>query len=100
MPEAAIHKDGNPKFRENEIWFTEYRLMTPPTYNVVLPENPNQCQLCIFVSTPPDSRHDVASLFCAKNVRHHASWFYDCGSGYLFLNCGNNFNQATKQVEA
>jgi hypothetical protein len=74
MPKAAIHKNGDSEFWENEIWFAEDALVTPPARDAVLAEKYYQSQLGVLVATAADARHHVASLGFGENVRHDSDY--------------------------
>jgi hypothetical protein len=62
MPEAAVHKHGNPQLGEHKIWLPENGLMPAPSGNLLRSEYVNQCLLCVFVSARPDARHYFRAL--------------------------------------
>jgi hypothetical protein len=54
MPEAAVHKNRNLQFRENEVWSAKDRLLPPPSSDGCSAENASHRQLGIFVTPRPN----------------------------------------------
>ena len=70
VPEAAIHKNGQPLFWENEIRLAKNRLMPPPTFDAVPAQQFGQRQFRLLVAAPANPRHHFRPLRLGENVRH------------------------------
>jgi hypothetical protein len=50
MPETAVYKDSNTFAMEDEVWFADQRLMTPPSCDTVLSQESCQRNFCLLVA--------------------------------------------------
>lgn len=71
VPEAAVYKNGEAHFSENEIGFAENWLMAPPASDACRAEEFGQCKFRVLVPASPDAGHYLRTLCLRENVRHH-----------------------------
>jgi hypothetical protein len=62
VPEATIHKDGQPRFTEYKVWLSEHRLIAPPADNVVVTQKFHQGEFRVLVPTPANTGHHLRTF--------------------------------------
>jgi hypothetical protein len=59
MPEATIHKHSQFNFFENEVWFAEDSLISPPACDSLTPEKFCEHKFCVLVAARAYARHNL-----------------------------------------
>jgi len=70
MPETAVNENGKAFAPKNKVGPSWQRLMTTPACNAAYPENGSELQLCVFVASRTNGRHNQRSLLLSKHIGH------------------------------
>lgn len=70
VPEAAVDEDGEAEFGENEIWFTEERLVAAPAGDTGRAHEGDEPQFGGFIALAANTRHDGGALFTGEDIGH------------------------------
>jgi len=75
VPEAPINKYCEPKLRENEIRFSEYSLLPPPSGNSMSPKEPRERNFGILICATTYAGHYLRTFGLGEDVSH-GSYFH------------------------
>lgn len=73
VPEAAIHKHGNPLLSKHKVRSPCDGDMSPPADYSISPEKDGECNLGFLVALAAYPGHDLGTLVWRKNIRHFKS---------------------------
>ena len=81
VPEAAVDKDGQSVFAEDEVWFSGQGLVAAPAADAGGSHERNQAQFCRSIAGAPHQRHDLGPLELGEDVSHVESRSADDNGG-------------------